>query len=214
MRIFSQLNGFDLIDKLLIISSYEGRLSIDEKAFLPVSSEEAITAQAVCAMMRAYGIEPKKEDYEGLDAYDDYMYCFIKDGFSVKRHDKATKLLCRYIGINKEISDMINNSLSRRQGRYRLFRYFFQYLKKLIEVDYAFVEWYSNYSDGFLLSKVITEYAYGKRIDPLVHYYKKILVLLMGDYADRALDKDLLIRDYGYPGIVKKTAISDADLPF
>jgi hypothetical protein len=36
----------------------------------------------------------------------------------------------------------------------------------------------------------------------------------MGDYADRALDKDLLIRDYGYPGIVKKTAISDADLPF
>jgi hypothetical protein len=214
MRIFSQLNGFDLIDKLLIISSYEGKLSIDEKTFLPISSEEAITAQAVCAMMRAYGIEPKKEDYEGLDAYDDYMYCFIKDGFSVKRHDKATKLLCRYIGIDREISNMINYSLSCRQSRYRLFRYFFQYLKKLIEVDYAFVEWYSNYSDGFLLSKVITEYAYGKRIEPLVNYYKRILVLLMGDYADRALDKDLLIRDYGYPGIVKKTAISYADLPF
>jgi hypothetical protein len=81
-------------------------------------------------------------------------------------------------------------------------------------VDYAFVEWYSNYSDGFLLSKVITEYAYGKRIEPLVNYYKRILVLLMGDYADRALDKDSLIRDYGYPGIVKKNAVSDADLLF
>ena len=214
MKIFSPLDGFELINKLFIISNNEGKLFIDEKTFLPVSSEEAITAQAVCAMMRAYGIEPKKEDYEGLDAYDDYMYCFIKDGFSVKRHDKATKLLCRYIGINKEISDMINNSLSRRQGRYRLFRYFFQYLKKLIEVDNTFVEWHNDNSEGFLLSKVITEYAYGKRIEPLVNYYKRILVLLMGDYADRALDKDLLIRDYGYPGIVKKTAISDADLPF
>lgn len=214
MKILCPLDGLELINKLLIIASDNGSLFIDEKTFLPVCSEEKITAQAVCAMMRAYGIEPKKEDYEGLDAYDDYMYCFIKDGFSVKRHDKAKKLLCQYIGIDREISNMIDYSLSRRQGRYSLFKYFFQYLKKLREVDYAFVERHINNSDGFLLSKVITEYAYGKRIDPLIHYYKRILVLLMGDYADRALDKDLLIRDYGYPGIVKKTAISDADLPF
>lgn len=214
MKIFSPLDGFEFINKLLIISSDEGRLFIDEKTFLPVSSEEAITAQTVCAMMRAYGIEPKKEDYEGLDAYDDYMYCFIKDSFSVKRQDKATKLLCRHIGIDKEISDMINNSLSRRQGRYRLFKYFFQYLKKLRGVDYAFVERHINNSDGFLLSKVITEYAYGKRIEPLVNYYKRILVLLMGDYADRELDKDSLIRDYGYPGFVQNATVSDVDLPF
>lgn len=163
--------------------------------------------------MDAYDIKPKEEDYDGLNAIDDYMQCFIKEGFSEKRHKKTAKLLYRYIGIDDEIIRMVDNSLSNRKSRYCLFKYFFQYLKKIMNVDDEFAAMHIINED-FLLSKVITEYAYGKRIDPLVKYYKNVLVLLMGDYADYSWDKDVLIKQYGYPGVPRTDDNDENDLPF
>ena len=211
---FNQLDGFDLVDELLNISTDKGELVIDEKTFLPIRGKDGIIAKAIRAMMRAYDINPKIEDYEGLDSHEDYMFCYVKDGFSKSRYDKASKLLCRYIGTTSEISNMVDRSLSCRQNRYRLFKLLFVYTKRLKEVDNMFVGSNLKISSGFLLPKVITECAYGNKVAPLVDYYRRILVLLLGDYADIKYDRNVLIRDYGYPGILTPSSDYDSDLPF
>lgn len=210
---YNHFNGFNLLEKLLLISNDEGRLVIDSDTFLPVSDKDPLLAKAVCALMAAYNIEPQESDYEGLDAHIDYMFCFINDNFSEERRENTVKLLYRYIGKNNEIQEMVNESLSSRKSRYNLFKNFFQYLKMLLKVDDSFVG-IRDFTEEFLLSKIITEYAYGKEVEPLVNYYKKILVLLMGDYADIEWEKDILIREYGYPGVPNRDDNTEIGLPF
>lgn len=213
MKKYNHLNGYDLLEKLLYISNDKGKLTIDKNTFLPISNENPLMAKAVCSMMDAYGICPKKDAYVGLDAFDDYLLCFIKESFSEKRFQKTANLLYKYIGKEDEIIRMADDSLSNRRNRYNLFKYFFHYLKVLLKVDDSFVGT-REFSGEFLLSKVITEYAYGKKVEPLVNYYKTILVLLMGDYADIEWDKEILIRKYGYPGIPTRDDNTGCDLPF
>lgn len=205
MRRYNTLNGKDLLEKLLIISNQEGKLSYDGTTLLPCNKEYSITAKAVCAMMKAYGIEPKLEDYNGLDLHENYMRCFIGNVFSEKRHKQAMTLLSRYIGDDAEITQLKKSSLCTRESRYELFMYFFMYRKKLIDLEniYAKKEVLRS-TRGFLLSKLITEYSYCKRIDSLNRYYDKLLFLLMGDYADMNLDEETLITEYGYPGFPRK----------
>ena len=198
----------------LVNSIFFRTFALFGKTFLPISGKDGITAEAIWAMMRAYDISPKMEDYEGIDSHEDYMFCYVKDGFSKSRYVKTSKLLSKYIVATSEISNMIDHSLSCRHNRYKLFKFLFVYTKRLKEVDNMFVDRNLKISSGFLLPKVITECAYGNKVDPLLGYYRRILVLLLGDYADRKFDRNVLIRDYGYPGILTPSSDYDSDLPF
>lgn len=211
---YNHFNGFHLLKKLLSISNDEGRLVIDSDTFLPISDKDPLLAKAVRALMVAYNIKPKEFDYDGLDAHKDYMFCFINDTFSEERQEKTVKLLYRFIGKNNEIKDMANESLSSRKSRYRLFSYYFYYLKKLVNIEDVFTKKIQGYNNEFFLSKVITDIVYSKNIVPLVKYYSEILVLLMGDYADIEWEKDILIREYGYPGVPNRDDSTETDLPF
>ena len=205
MKKYNQLDGSDLLKKILILSDGEGEIQFDENTLLPSSSENEEMANAVCSMMKAYGIEPRLEDYNGIDLHENYMLCFIRDEFSEKRNKQAMALLSRYFSDDADITQMIKDSLRTRKNRYVLFKYFFLYRKKQMDLGYMYANRkmlrYMRYSTEFMLTKVITDFAYCKKIDALNRYYDKILFLLMGDYADIIWDKQTLIEEYDYPGI-------------
>lgn len=212
---YNTLNGLDLLGDLLILSDSEGKLQIDGRTFLPISPEEELKAKSVCAMMRAYNITPCVSLCNDLDAVEDYLFFFIDENYSEKKRLKTKKLLCKYVGnlTNDEIGSLSENLLSTRIGRYKLFKYLFLYRKKLKDLEkiYADISKLKDYD--IIISKIITDCVYFKKIEPFAQYYDEILTSLMGDYTDIEFNINTLISDYGYPDIVSNNCDTD-DLPF
>lgn len=181
-------SGEDLLECLLDVSGKAGKLRVNRNTLLPVGrkgKEYDYPVRTLYSLMRAYNIRPKVEDFpEGMNMFDDYLYCFVEEEFSKKRKKEIIRLLLKYCDrdYKYEIKETFEEILSSRHSRYVLFCYFFANAKQLRSV--SLYDSRKFLDDEMYILEQFFEYS----LFNFRRTINRILVLLMGDYADKQLD--------------------------
>ena len=217
-------DGRDLLDRILQLSDESGRMRIDVDTLLPDATKypgKESCVNELIALMKAFGIVPSKDDFDEEDLVEGlldekYLKCFVDNEFSEESEAMVKKLLMRYLAGEEDenTSDLISMSLRDRDSRWQVLKNFLLYVQRLKQWECCFAGESGIFPpEELFMVMLITELTFDKRIMPIVEIYKDVMVLLMGDYAERSFCKEDLISHFGYPKTPLR-AIYGEDIPF
>ncbi len=215
------IDASKILDWLSELSDPNGFIYIDEDNLFPDAerffTNESLWTKAtlLTTLMKAYGIAPKKDDFswafKGKAIKDEeYIQCFIGEDFSEKRKLKTVKLMKRFFTQYDDLQKL-DEMLTSRHERYVMFKCLWRYRKLLYRVEDATVI-EGIHSDAEVFVKCIIGESWSIKVFPLQEYVNKLLILLLGDYADRKFNKKELFVNHDYHSVQEDTGCRD--LPF
>ena len=196
----SNLIGWQILQELLSIANKNGKFSIDKTTFLPKENKIWLNnyrVRRLRAMMDVCGIAPCQEvEKKGYD----FLQNFVSTSFSDNRKEKVLNIILNFIGDKPEYKIELSESLSNWKDRLEMFKYFFFNRKKIenllddgepdfrSEKNFSMPLFYGRFSRDMILLK---------EINAICNKLDEIIVLLMGDYADKQFNMCEL--DYDCP---------------
>ena len=194
----SNLIGWQILQVLLPLAHKNGKFSIDKTTFLPKENKIWLNnyrVRRLHAMMNTCEISPCQEvEKKGYD----FLQNFVSTSFSDNRKEKVLNIILNFIGDKPEYKIELSESLSNWKDRLEMFKYFFFNRKKIEnllddgEPDYRSEK---NLSMPLIYSKFTREMIILKKISIICNEMEEILVLLMGDYADKRFNMSELKYD-------------------
>ena len=187
----SNLIGWQILQELLSLAHKNGKFTIDPNTFLPKENKIWINNHRVRrlhAMMTTCGIIPCQEvEQKGYD----FLQNFVSASFSDNRKEKVLNIILNFIGDKPEYKIELSENLSNWKDLLEMFKYFFFNRKKIDnllndgEPDYSSEK---NLSMPLFYSRFTRDMIILKKISSICNEMEEILVLLMGDYADKNFD--------------------------
>ena len=182
---FENTIGRNILSLLLSLADENGKITIDKTSYMPICHRtNENTLKKLGILMQTSGIIPSKDiDKEGYD----FLQNFVSESFSEKRENKTIDFFLKYEGDSQENRDSLSEVLSNWDSRFAMFKYLFVNRKKLdnlVDEEPSLHVWDEN-TIPLYHCKVIRDMTFHEQINPLCGNWEKLLVLLMGEYADQ-----------------------------
>ena len=201
------LIGYNIISDLVDVADFDGNIMFDEN-YLPdmnyYQDKECVSsAKRLKALMLAYHLEHRKGE--------DFLMQFID---KVNSQEVQKKLLNRISKTLKEEDDLkhVKRSIMTRKGRLAWFKSLLRFRKRIEDLS-VFAGFDGKETITELMPKAYNAFTFYNKILGICQEYDDIIFLLLGDYALQRFDRNILIEDYGMPGILLGESPSDKD-PF
>lgn len=182
----SKLLGWQILQELLSIANKNGKFSIDKSTYMPKENKiwkNNYGVRRLRAMMDVCGITPCQEvDKKGYD----FLQNFVSSSFSENRKEKILKVFESLHEFDKDDEQSISEGLSTMEGRFEIFKYYFFNRKKInnLHIGEPNVRNVENWKIP-IFCKFAKDYLIIEKTGPICDQLDEILVLLMGDYADK-----------------------------
>ena len=185
MEKFEDTIGRNILSLLLSLADDKGQIPIDKTTFLPLCHRSNdITLRKLGTLMHTSGIIPDEDiDKEGYD----FLQNFVSESISEERKNKIIKLFLKYEGDSQANRDSLLEVLSNWNSRFAMFKFLFVNRKKIdgLAVDEPNFRVWDEKVIPLYHCKVIRDIIFHEKINPLCKQLEKLLVLLMGEYAEQ-----------------------------
>ncbi len=199
--------GYNIISDLVNVADFDGNIKFDEN-YLPdmkyyQDKECASSAKRLKVLMLACHLEHR----EGED-------CLIQLIDKKNSQTGQKKILNRISKILKEEDDLkhARRGIMTRKGRLVWFKSLLLFRKRIEDLS-VFAGFDGKETITELMPKAYNAFTFYKKILGICQEYDELMFLLLGDYALQRFDRNIIIEDYGMPGILLGESPSDAD-PF